>query len=232
MPLATLQILEGLERGRVYENLRPPVTIGREDDNSIRLNDERISRFHAKIQEEGDQFILTDLESTNGTRVNGHPVQMRVLQVGDQINLGRCILVFGSREQIQEKLAKSLAEQQAADGEDPSKNRVAAPTDVFDADAVHGDDSDFEADVLPNEERSLFPDGPPSLPDGITPLQKARVSDLLAWMHDSLADVIHVAEESQSDERVYLVDDVAWQRLLALEFHLADYMRRLGEPDA
>ena len=85
MARITLQLIEGLERGRVYSEVTTPVTIGREDDNTIRLNDERVSRFHAKIQEDGGRVILTDLESTNGTRVNGHPVQMRVLQIGDQL---------------------------------------------------------------------------------------------------------------------------------------------------
>ena len=40
----TIQVLEGLERGRVFDSLETPVTIGREDDNSIQLNDERVSR--------------------------------------------------------------------------------------------------------------------------------------------------------------------------------------------
>jgi predicted component of type VI protein secretion system len=88
MALVTLQVLEGLERGQVYAGIPTPVTIGREDDNHIRLNDERVSRFHAKIQEDNGRIILTDLDSTNGTRVNGHPVQMRVLQVGDQLSIG------------------------------------------------------------------------------------------------------------------------------------------------
>ena len=74
MSLVTFQVLEGLERGDVIRDLPTPVTIGREEDNHLRLNDVRVSRFHAKVQEDGGKIILTDLESTNGTRVNGHPV--------------------------------------------------------------------------------------------------------------------------------------------------------------
>src|ERR1700691_3013396 len=103
MAKVTLQLLEGLERGLMFRDLATPVTIGREDDNTVRLNDERVSRFHAKIQEDGGQIILTDLESTNGTRINGHPIQMRVLQIGDQIAIGRCLLLFGSPEEITAK---------------------------------------------------------------------------------------------------------------------------------
>src|SRR5579871_4911702 len=98
----TIQVLEGFERGRIFGELPTPVTIGREEDNTIQLNDERVSRFHVKIQEDAGRVILTDLESTNGTRINGHPVQMRVLQFGDQMSIGRSLLLFGSPQQIDE----------------------------------------------------------------------------------------------------------------------------------
>ena len=102
MALVTISILEGLERGRTFRDLETPVTIGREEDNVIQLNDERVSRIHAKLQEDRGQVILTDLNSTNGSRVNGHPVQLRVLQPGDHVQIGRCTLLFGSDAQIAE----------------------------------------------------------------------------------------------------------------------------------
>ena len=64
----TLRVLDGADRGRVFDTLPTPVTIGREEGNSVQLNDERISRFHIKIQEDQGKLVLTDLESTNGTR--------------------------------------------------------------------------------------------------------------------------------------------------------------------
>ena len=82
-----------------------PLTIGREEGNPIQLNDERISRFHLKIQEDQDKIVLTDLESTNGTKVNGESVQIWVLRPGDVIALGRTLLVFGSRDEIAGRLA-------------------------------------------------------------------------------------------------------------------------------
>src|SRR5258708_37394904 len=100
MAKITIQVLEGFERGRVFADLPTPVSIGREEDNTIQLNDERVSRFHVKIQEDGGRVILTDLESTNGTRINWHPLQMRALQFGDQSSIGRSILVYGSAGQI------------------------------------------------------------------------------------------------------------------------------------
>ena len=54
----TFQVLEGIDRGRIYRELELPVTIGREEGNTLRLNDERVSRFHAKVQIDGDDYIL------------------------------------------------------------------------------------------------------------------------------------------------------------------------------
>src|SRR6266849_1480906 len=100
MTTVTFQVLDGVDRGRVFRNLPPPITIGREEGNVLRLNDERVSRFHAKVQQDDGDLILTDLESTNGTRVNGNVVQIRRLRFGDRITVGRSLLLFGSSEQI------------------------------------------------------------------------------------------------------------------------------------
>src|SRR5947209_6928032 len=96
----TFQVLEGIDKGRVFRELPTPLTIGREEGNILRLNDERVSRFHAKVQVDSDDFILTDLESTNGTRVNGTVVQIRRLRYGDRVAVGRSLLLFGSNEEI------------------------------------------------------------------------------------------------------------------------------------
>ncbi len=105
MALITLRVLDGADRGRVFADMPTPLTIGREEGNPIQLNDERVSRFHVKIQEDQEQIVLTDLQSTNGTKVNGESVPIWVLRPGDVIALGRTLLVFGSRRQIAERLA-------------------------------------------------------------------------------------------------------------------------------
>src|SRR5438876_11152448 len=109
MNTVTFLVLEGVDKGRVFRDLPIPVTIGREEGNTLRLNDERVSRFHAKVQLDGDDYILTDLESTNGTRVNGTSVQIRRLRVGDRVGVGRSLLLFGSNEEIAARMA-SLAD--------------------------------------------------------------------------------------------------------------------------
>src|SRR5437660_12506767 len=98
MKTVTFQVLEGIDKGRVYRDLPIPVTIGREEGNLMRLNDERVSRYHAKIQHDGDDVIFTDLDSTNGSRINGRPASIRRLLPGDRVGVGRSILVFGNPE--------------------------------------------------------------------------------------------------------------------------------------
>jgi len=72
------------------------VTIGRGLDNDIILeNDPRISRHHARIEFKYGQFLLTDLNSANGTSLNGLPITQIVLTPGDKVSLGGLELIFG-----------------------------------------------------------------------------------------------------------------------------------------
>ena len=102
MQTITLRVVTGSDRGRVYAELRPPITIGREEGNAVQVNDERVSRFHVKIQEDDGRLVVTDLDSTNGTRVNGHPCNLKILRYGDTISIGRTVLIVGTREQVAE----------------------------------------------------------------------------------------------------------------------------------
>ncbi len=206
MALITIQVLEGLERGRVYKDLRTPVTIGREDENAIQLNDERVSRFHAKIQEDGDDVILTDLESTNGTRVNGRPVQLRVLRPGDQVGIGRCLLVYGSQEEIQ-----SLAAEPVTPPAGQTINRADLPSFVGE------------------ELLELFPDGPPLQPQDLTLVQRARLADVLSFVHDQVQQVLTGGLEEQSGRM--MVSWHTWQQLVNLARHLAVYLGEVGDPE-
>ena len=88
----TVKVLEGKDKGRVFADLPLPLTIGREQGNVVRLDDDRVSRFHAKIQLDTGELVLTDLESTNGTQVNGNVVKIHRLQAGDRVALGRTLL--------------------------------------------------------------------------------------------------------------------------------------------
>ena len=91
----TLRVLEGADRGRVYESLATPITIGREEGNSIQLNDERISRFHVKVQDDQDKLVLTDLESTNGSKVNGEGVYKKFRALLKESGLKPKVMITG-----------------------------------------------------------------------------------------------------------------------------------------
>ena len=70
-------------------------SIGRSDGNTIRINDKRASKNHAEIRYESGQFILRDLDSANGTLINGeYVVQPVVLKHDDEIVIGRTMLLY------------------------------------------------------------------------------------------------------------------------------------------
>lgn len=70
------------------------LTIGRLPDCDITIEDPNVSRKHAEIRPAGDSFVVVDLGSTNGTRVNGVRVDQRELQDGDELSFGSIRIVF------------------------------------------------------------------------------------------------------------------------------------------
>jgi Protein of unknown function (DUF3662)/FHA domain len=71
-----------------------PITIGRLPESTIVVNDPNASRRHAEIRRSGNDVVVVDLSSTNGTRVNGATIRERVLNDGDQIVIGTTVLRF------------------------------------------------------------------------------------------------------------------------------------------
>ncbi|MEM7812475.1 MAG: FHA domain-containing protein [Planctomycetota bacterium] len=223
----TIQVLEGLERGRVYGALPLPVSIGREEDNTVRLNDDRVSRFHAKLQANGERIILTDLGSTNGTRVNGRPVQVRLLRAGDQITIGRCLLLFGSPEEIAAAGAESGVDLQGQAEAWNSDSGTGYGDSALVADRFE-DSEDGESD--PGEQ---YDPAWATLPAGLTTLQAVEISELLGHVHEQLARLIASAREvrpHEDDSEMHLSRG-GWQRLLRLEMDLAVGLRKALEPD-
>jgi pSer/pThr/pTyr-binding forkhead associated (FHA) protein len=72
------------------------VTIGRSPDNVIQIDDPSVSGRHAQLHQVGEAFHLQDLESTNGTRVNGEVITSVALKVGDRIRFGKVEASFDS----------------------------------------------------------------------------------------------------------------------------------------
>lgn len=227
MAAITLRVLDGADRGQVYEAVLTPITIGREEGNTVQLNDERISRFHIKIQEDQDKIVLTDLESTNGTRVNGEETQLRILRFGDVISVGRSVLLFGTREQIAGRL-----DELRADG--------LAPTDDVDFDQLsskaNGTSSpssfDFEVEWNSSEElrSTLHLPAPPDLPVGLSPGQAAQFSEILEYLHLRSRLLVQAVKLREGEDSVKFTID-QWQDLLDIQSLLAEYLRGIGDPD-
>jgi hypothetical protein len=80
--------------GREFPLDRPATTIGRRTDQDIVLHDPSVSRVHARLELGPDGPSIVDLDSTNGTTVNGHPVQTSpvALRAGDRIQIGSVVL--------------------------------------------------------------------------------------------------------------------------------------------
>jgi len=71
-----------------------PVTIGRQAECDIVLEDSNVSRRHAEVRRQGEDYILVDLGSTNGCKVNGTRVKQQALTDGDEITLGKTLIRF------------------------------------------------------------------------------------------------------------------------------------------
>lgn len=71
-----------------------PLVLGRSRSCGLRLGGGDASRRHAEIVSEGGGFAVRDLGSTNGTFVNGEPVEQRALQPGDRIQIGSQTITF------------------------------------------------------------------------------------------------------------------------------------------
>ncbi|NNJ27712.1 FHA domain-containing protein [Alienimonas chondri] len=204
MAQITLQVLEGLERGTTFRELATPVSIGREDENAVRLNDERVSRFHAKVQEDGGRVILTDLDSTNGTRVNGRPVSARVLRPGDQIAVGRCLLAYGVPEELDRLTAaarRAAAAPSIAEGDDSRQTRGRIGAGQSGENVSENDLLGYDGGAPP----FLPPGERPPVPEDLDLVQRAQFCDLLGFAHEEIRGVL--TEGFEADPRLASLPD-------------------------
>jgi pSer/pThr/pTyr-binding forkhead associated (FHA) protein len=217
----TIRVLDGADRGRVFQQLVPPITIGREEGNTIQLNDERVSRYHVKIQEDHNRLVITDLESTNGTKVNGEDVQLRILRYGDMIAVGRSVLLFGSRDQIAQRLARLRSDQgEAGRTADPEVVKAASVSSL-DFELNWSEDADLQATIHALE--------PPDLPERLSPGQAAQLAEILEFLHLRLRNLVTSMQVDGKSSRVVL-DLRQWQAMLDLQSRVSEYLRKIGDP--
>jgi len=136
--VASLFVIQGRDQGTRFEldGDSAAFPLGREAGNRIQLHDTEVSRHHAEIRRSGNQFVVCDLGSSNGTFVNNERVERRELTSGDQLQIGRTVMLFtGPREA-------------------PSSN-IGSRIDIFSADRG-GDQSRIVSTVSQQEGSRIF----------------------------------------------------------------------------
>ncbi len=235
----TFQVLDGVDKGRVFRDLPVPLTIGREEGNHLRLNDDRVSRFHAKVQQDDGDLVLTDLDSTNGTRVNGHVVQIRRLRFGDRVALGRSLLLFGSDDQINERratirgnlhpLVGGMMGEGSQDNQPPTVH-ASAMGSQFTADCEF--DLNIKDEVTVSDGDLFVGQTPlPPLPLKLSPAQAARLAEILDFLHYHLTQATDNTRANDEATQITL-NFSDWQGIVAVQNLLARYHRAIAEPDA
>ena len=89
-----LELTTGTETGRIVALSGPSTVLGRGAEADVRLTDTGVSRRHAELRLADGRVTVYDLKSTNGTTVNGRPVDSALLHDGDRLGLGASVLVF------------------------------------------------------------------------------------------------------------------------------------------
>jgi len=109
--MAKLIVERGRNKGQVFELLADNTTLGREKYNTIRIEDESLSKSHCLIERQGHSYYLKDLSSTNGTFLNQQPITEIKLTSGDKIGLGDTILIFRKDKREERKGMNTITDE-------------------------------------------------------------------------------------------------------------------------
>ena len=103
--------------GVPHELTETITTIGRAPENTMQLDDPSVSGRHAQLEQIGEEFRLADLDSTNGTRVNGDLITSTILRVGDRIRFGKLEACYECEAPDQAQPLPALPQTQALPAE-------------------------------------------------------------------------------------------------------------------
>ncbi len=120
---ACLVVIYGLELGKKFSLETPSIIIGRSSKADIQIDQESVSRNHAKIVNTGKQILIRDLGSTNGTYVNDELIDEHVLQDRDFIKIGRTIFKFLTGGNVEAAYHEEIYRLTTDDGLTQIKNR-------------------------------------------------------------------------------------------------------------
>jgi pSer/pThr/pTyr-binding forkhead associated (FHA) protein len=117
--LAKLQLIFDGKIKQEYDLNKSETSIGRHSSNDIVIDNRGISGRHALIQLSDDKYVLKDLDSTNGTKLNGKKISVAELSHGDHINLFKHTLNFVLISAQQETQQESAVPSHSSDSVDP-----------------------------------------------------------------------------------------------------------------
>lgn len=87
--MAKLVVLSESQRGRSHELSAERTTVGRIDDNAFQIEEQSVSSHHCEILLRGTDVVVKDLNSTNGTFINGEKISEKALKPGEVLRLGQ-----------------------------------------------------------------------------------------------------------------------------------------------
>ena len=100
---AYLEIMGAEGRNRTVELGEHEVIIGRSPDSDIQIRESNVSRIHSRITFKNEEYSIEDLDSTNGTHVNGVRVMKCILRANDQIEIGGVKIYFHEEKKLRKK---------------------------------------------------------------------------------------------------------------------------------
>lgn len=114
---AHLIVLAGDSLGKMFVLGHSALVVGRTVDADIRLQDDNVSRRHARIVRAQGEVCLEDLGSANGTFLNGHRIRNAVLRDGDKIQMGSTTIIkFAYADELEERFQRTMYDAALHDG--------------------------------------------------------------------------------------------------------------------
>lgn len=114
--LVIIYTVNSRELGKRFSLASGPVKLGRGSDNTIVLDNDSVSRRHARVEARNGTYALVDMNSTNGTYVNDELIHDHILRRGDQIKIGDTILKYLSGSDLESQYHETIYRMTIVDG--------------------------------------------------------------------------------------------------------------------
>ncbi len=120
--MPTLFVIRGVDQGSRFELTEATIRLGRDPSSTIVLHDTEVSRHHAEIRRINGDYAISDLNSSNGTYINGRRIRHQTLATGDQLQVGSTLMLYtGPAEEAPEDLSDIVSIGQASEPADQSR---------------------------------------------------------------------------------------------------------------